>query len=189
MKIALSIMAHPSRKERAEQLSKELGNIPISFDNGNGIWWNRKNAMSMYSPDDDFICVLQDDAIPCKDFINKLHEIVKDKKAYSLYFGNRKATRQLAEKALKDGGVELTWLSWGVAIVLPTNIIPELIKYGDKLKKYDKHDDTKISKYLKKIGMMIYFPMPSIVDHDFHERSLMQIDTGERKAYKFIDNI
>jgi hypothetical protein len=189
MKIKFSIMATESRRELAEKLSASLGGIPISYDNGSGIWWNRVNAMKLCGNDCDFVCVLQDDAIPCKDLINKLSFVINDNNmAYSLYFGNRKNMKELAEEGLKKGGLKLDWLSWGVAIVLPTRIISDLITFGDKLRRYDRHDDTKISKYLQKIGMKIYYPLPSLVDHDHEEKSLMQLGGGKRKAYKFIDN-
>lgn len=189
MKIKYSIMATESRRELAEKLSASLCNIPISYDNGSGIWWNRVKAMKLCGTDCDFVCVLQDDSIPCKDFFNKVSAIATDtNKAYSLYFGNRRNMQDIAKVGMEKGYLELDWLSWGVAIVLPTKIIPDLIDFGDKLKRYDRHDDTKISKYLQKIGMKIFYPLPSLVDHNHEEKSLMQLGGGKRKAYKFIDN-
>jgi hypothetical protein len=180
-------MAVKERKHLVDQLLKYLGDVPVSYDEGFGIWENRKRAMLMYDKDSDFHCVLQDDAVPCANFYNEVKKIVGENRATSLYFGNRKNMLPLAQKAEKMGGIETDWLSWGVGIVLPTKIIPHLIEYWEKTTGYERHDDTRISKYLRHIGMKVYYPMPSLVDHRHEVKSLMDSDEGVklRRAYKF----
>lgn len=181
-------MATPARKEFVDLLKSRLGDIPVSYDVGLGIWDNRVNAMLSYEDDADFHCVLQDDAIPCTDFYNEVKKVVVDKnKAYSLYFGNRKNMISTAKQADINGGIDMKWVSWGVAIVLPTRIIVDLIKYWEDRKELIRHDDTRIAKYLEKIGMITHYPMPSLVDHRHELKSLMESNEGIkiRKAYKF----
>jgi hypothetical protein len=132
--------------------------------------------------------VLQDDAIPCTDFYKEVEKIVTDKdKAYCLYFGNRRNMQELAQFAEKKGFIETDWISWGVCIILPTHIIPSLIKYWEDRPDYLRHDDTRISQYLRRIGIKTYYPMPSLVDHRHEVKSLMENSEGVkmRKAYKF----
>lgn len=180
-------MATKQRQDLAEKLSLSLGNIPISYDNGSGIWWNRVNAMKLCGEDCDFVCVLQDDAIPCKDFFKEVENLVKEEKAYSLYFGNRRNMQELGKSGEIAGYVQTDWLSWGVGIILPTKIIKDLIAYWEKRTDYLRNDDTRISKYLRTIKMPVYYPIPSLVDHRHEVKSLMDNSEGVkmRKAYKF----
>jgi len=177
----------PTREHLVKKIQNILGDIPVSYDTGKGIWDNRVKSMLMFDPNCEFHCVLQDDAIPCEDFYNEVDKIVTEQKAYSLYFGNRKNMQDIGLKAIENGGVEMDWLSWGVAIVLPTKIIPSLIKYWEGKRSLLKNDDTRIARYLKEIGMNVYYPIPSLVEHNHLEKSIID-PTGEhknRKAFKF----
>lgn len=69
MKISYSIMAHPKRKEWAEELSKEL-KCPIYYDTDNTIWNTCKGAWKL-ATDSDYHFVIQDDAILCNNFKKK----------------------------------------------------------------------------------------------------------------------
>jgi hypothetical protein len=191
-KISYSIMATKERKDMAEALSKSLGGIPISYDDGSGIWENRVKAMQMCGKESDFVCVLQDDAIPCTNFFEEVRSMIISQpdfmnKAYCLYFGNRKNMIEMAEGGLKAGGIETDWISWGVGIVLPTKIVDNLILFYINRNEYLRNDDTRIARYLRKIGMKTYYPMPSLVDHRHEVKSLMDNSEGVkmRKAYKF----
>ena len=188
-KLSISIMAHPSRQIFFGYLRDTIGDctIPISVDDGCGIIENNRRAWKMYDPKADFHVVIQDDAIPCKNFKEKAEKILTDKSmAYNFYFGNRQKYKYLAELGMKKGHIISRWTSWGVAICLPTKIIPEMLEYTKTLK--SRHDDTRIGFFLKQKGIKIYFPMPSLVDHRTGENSLVGDPSNRRKAWYFIDN-
>ncbi len=181
---SLSIMAHPSREKYFRYLKDKLGNVPFSIDTGFGIWENRKRATLMYDKNAKFHIVLQDDAIIGKNFIKNAENILKDSDmAYSFYFGNRKSFKKIGENGLADGKIVSEWLNWGLAICVPTKIIPEMIDYCDKMK--IKNDDTRIAKFLRKKLIKICYPIPSLIEHRQDEESLVG-DVRGRKAMYFI---
>lgn len=189
MKISISVMAHPSREKYFNYLKEKLGDVPFSIDGGWGIWENCKRAWLMFDPNADYHLVIQDDAIIGKNFFKNIRKEIENHSdhAFSFYFGNRKRFEDIAKKAEKNGGISMGWVSWGVAICVPTNQIKKMLEYCDKLpERYKKHDDTMIAKYLESIKMPVWYPMPSLVDHRL-EKSLVESDlNGGRKAYKFI---
>jgi hypothetical protein len=188
-KLSVAVMAHPSREKFFSYLKENLGDIPFSIDYENkGPWENAKKAWAMFDPNAEYHTVIQDDAIICKDFYNKAEKVLKyPNLAYSFYYGYRGNTKRVFEKGLKDGGILKNGLSWGVAICLPTKLIPEMIEWCDKSLRI-KNDDTRISYFLKWKGIKVYYPIPSLVDHRTGEISLVG-DAGKgRRAWLFIDN-
>jgi len=189
MKLSISVMAHPSREKFIPYLKEKLGDIPVSMDNGIGIWENCKNAWRLHDKTADYHVVIQDDAIIGKDFYNKAIKEISEHpgKAFSFYFGNRKTLEESAKRAEQNNGIEMGWISWGVAICLPIKIIPDMIQYCDKLPlRLKKHDDTMIANFLRYKKITTWYPIPSLVDHRL-EKSLVETDKSKgRKAYKFI---
>jgi len=188
-KLSISVMAHPSRAEFFPYFNRMIGDVKFSIDDGCGIWENRKRATLMYEPDADYHLVLQDDAIICENFLELAQKTIDREKecAYSFYFGNRQNMRKTAIDGLVNGFAITNWLSWGLAICLPVRIIPEMLEYCDKMS--GNHDDTRISRFLKKKGIKIFFPMPSLIDHRPHGKSLVNDPATGRKAWYFIDDI
>jgi hypothetical protein len=195
MKISIAIMAHPNRAEFIPYLQGKIGtfpvSVPVAMDDGCGIWENAKRAWRMFDPMADYHIVIQDDAIICNDFLARaIAEIeAHPKHAFSFYFGNRVRFQATAEKAVRQNGIAMNWLSWGVAVCLPTKVIPAMISFCDLLPpRYAKHDDTKIAKFLESIKMPVWYPMPSLVDHRDIKSLVASDPAGGRKAYKFIDS-
>jgi hypothetical protein len=191
MKIAVSIMAHPKRLKYIPYLIKKLGDVPIVIDLKNDIWDTRKRAMQICDRSANYVLVIQDDAIIGKDFYKNVEKEIREHpgNAYSFYFGNRKKLLEKAKKAEKQNGILMGWVSWGVAICLPMNIIDDLMQWCDKNihLRYRKHDDTMIAKYLCAKRINTWYPIPSLVDHRTEERSLVDSQVGGgRRAYKFI---
>jgi hypothetical protein len=167
-----------------------LGDVKFSIDRAGqeiGVWNNCKRAWKMHDPKADFHIVIQDDAIICENFRERAEKILILKKlAYNFYFGNRQKYRATAKAGMKRGYVLSGWTSWGVAICLPTYLIPEMIRYCDKMK--TPHDDTRIATFLKHKKIKIYFPMPSLISHRTGENSLVGDPSKGRKAWYFIDD-
>lgn len=185
-------MMHPSRTQYRDYLLDKLvdfGKVKISMDRGLGILDTSRRAWEMFDKDSDYHLVIQDDAVIGKNFRENVLKQIEKKPthAFSFYFGNRKRFYRTARLAAAQGGVEMNWLSWGVAICLPTMIIPEMLEFlGEITGKLENHDDTAIAHYLKKIELPVWYPMPSLVDHR-DEKSLVESDPGGgRRAYKFI---
>jgi hypothetical protein len=183
-------MMSPQREKYKDYLISKLGNIQIVMDRGLGLWDTARRAWLAYDKTKDYHLVIQDDAIICDDFYKRLAKeiIIHQNKAYCLYLGNRKRLANRLKLWEQNKGVERAHLSWGLALCLPVRIIDRMIKYADQIKGLTDHDDSRIGMYLKKIGMRIWHPIPSLVDHRWQEISLIEKTIKPRKAYKFIDD-
>lgn len=197
MKISYSIMAVPERKEYVDELLKELGSVPVAWENGSGIWDTRCRAMMMRPDDSTHHVVIQDDAVLCKDFKSKVEEYVSNYPdcAISLYLGSRD-TKKFRDVVLPKINyavlneldiVDYSWLSWGVGLVLPTGFINDIVLFWDKKDKWLRHDDSRIGVYLNKHNVKLVYSFPSLVDHR-EGVSAIESDKSVKKrhAYKFI---
>lgn len=190
MKISISVMAHPSRAEFFPYLREKLGDIPFAIDEeGKGVWANRKKALALRDPKADFHLIVQDDAIICDDFLKKAKDVLDGVGkggmiAVSFYYGRQKLKQKEALRGLHHGYVLNDWLTWGLAVCLPTKIIPGMIEFCDKMKM--PQDDHRIARFLKLNNIKVYYPIPSLINHRIG-KSLVN-DPGEnRVAYKYID--
>ena len=190
MKISIAIMAHPSREKFFPYLREKLGDIPFSIDEtGIGVWESRKRATLMFDPTADYHLVLQDDAIICENFKELAEKTIGNngKYVYNFYYGRRRNRVKEAKHGEKKGYVISDKVTWGVAICFPTKLIPEMIKYCDKLTA--PQDDHRIGLFVRHKGIKVYFPIPSLIEHRAEEESLVgnAFSPGRKAAY-FIDN-
>lgn len=186
--MTFSIMAHPKRMKHAFKLSEALDS-PVVFDTGAGLWENAKKAWRQAEGDVHF--VLQDDAILCNGFTDKVQALTEryPNHAYCLYVGENLKTLQGKYDLIVDqaerGYVVHNRIHWGVALGLPTEHIKPFLEFGDRWSKhYDtKHCDTRLCRYIRSVGLKVVYPYPSLVDH----RQLPSLvgDSIGRKAYKF----
>lgn len=184
-------MAHPKRAEFFPYLSRCLGDVPFSIDNkGYGVWENCKRAWKMNDKEAEYHVVIQDDAILCKGFVKKAEEFLEKHKPQvaSFYYGNRMRDLDQARRDKKKGWTTKRAPTWGVAICIKRELIPEMIEYCDTL--FERQDDTRIGKFCKSRGIPVYFPLPSLVDHRTHEEAKSLVgDPGQnRRAWFFIDD-
>jgi hypothetical protein len=185
---SISIMAHPSRLEFIPYLKEKLGDVPVSIDNGEGIWPNCRNAWTMRDPQSLFHIVLQDDAIIGKNFLeNAEKEIYNAQRiglnAVQFYVGKRTRERTMVRKAIEKGYMTRKNLTWGLAVCLREDLIGPMIEHGNRMT--IKQDDARISSFLIHTKNRIYCPLPSLIDHRSGE-SLVGDPGRFRKAAYFI---
>lgn len=191
IKLSISVMAHPSRKEYFNYLREKLGDVPFLIDEeSRGTAWNCERAWRAYDPSADYHVVIQDDAIIGKDFKDKamklINEVINEhgKIAFNFYYGTRAKFREEAAEALKRGYIIKERPHWGVAICLPTCEIENMLKFWNTVS--NPQDDKRISQFLKSRNIPVYFPIPSYIDHR-HELTSLVGDPGTmRKAFNFI---
>ena len=128
MKISYSIMAHPNRKEWAEELAREL-DCEIYWDNDNTIWHTSRGAWQLADRTSDYHFVIQDDAILCRNFKQRVQELVEKsvehngETAFQLYLGRCRrflVNKSDREKEIKEVYYVRTLCAGGVAIGMPT---------------------------------------------------------------------
>lgn len=193
MSLVVEIVAHKSRQEMATQLSETVQAEKIWLDNGHlGEWRNHVRAWKHAAESEaTHACVLQDDAVPIEGFREHVEQAVsiKPNDPISLYVGTHRPHREevLAATKLAEGRMA-SWLVaptlyWGVGLVLPVEVIPEMLEVckGSRLPY-----DQRIGWWAKKTQRPVYYTWPSLVDHADTEtvaHSSMR-QQGKRVAHK-----
>lgn len=183
IKISKTIMAYKARKNRIPYIRSMVGDAAVSLDDGRwGLWENSRRCWLSRDPASEFHLVIQDDAVICRDFSNRMSEIFanvgNDYKnfAYCLYFRikndsksdvianfNKRAIG--AYKSKKSHFID-KYLRYGIAYMMPSHLVPEMIDYADKLDNLGNHDDTRYSHFAAHKGLRIVYPLASLIDQD-----------------------
>jgi len=173
--ISAVMMAHPKRKELAESIVSQLDrDVPIIWDEKNSRWDTGKRAMLAYDPDCTHHAVIQDDVLVCRDLFAGLEVAlshIPDNVPVCGYVGRVRPYAEMvtnaARRARTLGASWLTMhtLNWGPLIVVPTDIIPEMIAHCDRLRDIPNYD-RRLSRYWElERHLPIYYTWPSVVDH------------------------
>ena len=166
--ISVNIMAHPSRVEMAEELSISLGGAKIIWDEIGSVGDTRRRCLLDHiEQDKDFALTVQDDCIVCEDFFERAIEFMLDIGKYAVYnFFAAEYSHDLGLflKGVEQGYFEKNRLHNEVAFAMPTREIKSLIKYCE-ISDRQRDDDFNVQKYFLHNGIMIYFCVPSIVQH------------------------
>lgn len=200
MKLSISVMAHIDREKWFPYLKENLNNAPISVDDNQkrlGVWGNRKQATKLYNKDAKYHLVIQDDAILCEDFIKRTEDFIEkidsefpdELHAFQLYHGHRANFENKKEmlKAKEKGYIKRNMLAWGVAIIVPTSIIEEMLRWCNGHSAWQ--DDTKMKHFFSYKGMPVYYPVPCLVDHRHMNENptLVPSKDSDRFSPYFID--
>lgn len=198
MKISITIMAHPKRRQEANRLLAQLANYPfiqcyITWDERNDEWHTGERSLrSGVATGSDWHIVIQDDAILPPDFYNHVERAltyVPSKSLVSFYtgkvrpFGKRVAAA--VAKAKYARWLRHYLLFWGVCIAVPTDHIEAMLEYCENR---SEQYDTRIGIFYQRNMLPVYYTQPSLVDHDDDLGSLLNHgQTPERRvAHNFI---
>lgn len=185
-KLSIVIMAHPERKEWAEELSRKL-NAKIVYDRKNNIWDTCRRSWLAIDKKADYGLVLQDDSIIADNFIEKAESLLGGDYIYSFFAGKLLSTRINRAILKKEDHVIATMIFNEVALCMKTKHIDKMVKYCDDLQV---NTDQYISRWAKINKINIKYPLPSIVDHRdsesiFRRNYKMPLSNRPRKAYFF----
>lgn len=181
MRLSASIMAHPVRSGEVDQLLASLDRpVPVHWDADTGppsgkadrVWRTARGAWMLADPAADWHAVIQDDAVPCRDLLAGLEralEHVPPDAVVSGYLGTGRTVpirwEALARAADSSGAswVRTQKLMWGVCIILPVKLIPEMIQRADR--RAGIPDDMRVAGWAERTGREVWYPWPSLVDH------------------------
>lgn len=185
--MSVSIMAHPSRSEFFSYLRERLGDVPFSVDDGIGLIANCRRAWTLFDPAADYHCVIQDDAIVCDDFYARAEAVCEkaNGKAVSFFFAQSKFYKKFRAEREATGAICHKSLYGGVAVCLPTSLISQMLEFYDR--QTLPMDDHRINRFLMSIGLDIYCPIPSLIDHRIGNMSVCHKGKSETTACEFID--
>ncbi len=173
--MSVAIMAHPKRRKQVDHVLAQLGvDVPIVWDRKNDRWDTGRRSMLAYDPACSHHLVIQDDCLVCKDLIPgviKAVEHMPEDSPLCLYMGKRRPREHFVVRAAAqadEGGasfITMRNLNWGPGIVVPTNIIPEMIAYCDPLVDVLNYD-KRLSRYWQfAVGKRVWYTYPSLLDH------------------------
>jgi hypothetical protein len=180
VKLSASIMAHPDREPEVNELTDRLDRLaPIYWDNegppsGNGdrVWRTARGGWGLADPAADWHVLIQDDAVPCRDFLAGLERalaFVPQDAVVSPYLGTGRNVpirwEAMAGAADRAGAhwVRSAKLMWGVAIAIPVPLIPAMIEFADR--RAGVPDDMRVAGWAERDGHDVWYPWPSLVDH------------------------
>lgn len=204
MTLSAAIMAHTSRAREVGEVWADLVHgldtqVPIAWDmvkpasgNADRIWANARAAWLMAAPDATHHALIQDDAIVCAEFLAGLEAAlthVPPEAIVSPYLGQASNVparwEAMAGRATSAGArwIRTDTVMWGVCLVMPTKLIPEMIEWADK--RAGIPDDMRVGGYAKRFGREVWYPWPSLVDHRTDLASLTKHRARERVARRF----
>jgi hypothetical protein len=153
--------------------------VPVNWDsegpasgNGDRVWRTARGGWELADPTADFHVLIQDDALPCADFLAGLEralEHVPDDAVVSPYLGRGGAAgprwERIGAEAERRGAswVLSSKVMWGVALVLPVRLIPDLIERADRMTGVP--DDMRVAGWAQRRHAQVWYPWPSLVDH------------------------
>jgi hypothetical protein len=180
VKLSASVMAHPSREAEVGQLLAALDRpVPVHYDpegapsgNGDRVWRVARAAWELADPEADWHALIQDDAVPCADLLAGLERAlayVPPDAVVSPYLGtgrNVPIRWEAMARAAETKGVP--WvrslkLMWGVCIILPVKLIPEMMAYADR--RAGVPDDMRVAGWAERSHREVWYTWPSLVDH------------------------
>lgn len=174
-KLSVSVMAHQARAHLVDELVDRLGVDAdrVTWDRRQDRWDTGRRAMLDHDPDSDWHMVIQDDAMVCRDLLPGLEAALDRVPAGAIscpYVGTRRPMTERVTRAVEEADrAQASWivlqtLNWGVAIIVPTNTIAEMVAWCDRLTipNYDK----RVGQYYWRVrNWPTWYTHPSLVDH------------------------
>lgn len=182
VRLSVSIMAHPEREAEATELSRALGDAPISFDpvptpsrDPRQRWVPGDAAWRMHDRFADWHMVIQDDALVCEDLIPGLEkglDALEGQGLFSGYSGVPKPGQEHISHAMAHARLKgHTWwstrsLCWGVAIVAPVKTIPAMLDWCNHPFRAEVNYDKRVGLYYRDVlRWRTWHTTPALVDH------------------------
>lgn len=173
--VSCAVMAHPARKLKAEWVQGHLEGAPIIYDEKSDRWdTGRRSMLAGIDPARParFHLVVQDDALPCANFMDHVRAALStlERGPVAFYMGRTGRSPRLNRASLESARARgLCWLPWqgpwwGVAVAVETKDIAPMIEWGDgrpDILNYDR----RMARYFDSIGRRCMYSIPSLVDH------------------------
>ena len=171
-KLSAAIMAHPKRAEMVDELLGWLDRpVPVVWDRVNDRHDTGVRAIEAFDPDATHHVVIQDDVVPAGDLLagaeRALGSVPVDVPV-SLYVGRVRPFAHAVDHAVEQAEAGASWIVmdgiyWGPAIVLPTAVIPEVVRFfrSHTVQNYD----ARVSRWFERQKLPCWYTWPSLVDH------------------------
>lgn len=188
MNLSVQIMAHPARADLAADLAARLDldeTEHITWDRINDPWETGARAwQAAAGRRADWSMVVQDDVLPCLDFIPAVAKAVERMPRSAIvspFLGRNQPSGygpsivNIAERASTLGAC---WIStrpllWAIAVAVPTATIARMIAWGERRNHPSYH--RRIARYYLRLGYRSLYTWPSLADHRGDESLLTRL--------------
>jgi len=200
VKLAIAVMAHPSRMPMVAVLLDSLGrdDVTVIVDSEEAGPWPTAQRCWKSCPDDaTHMLILQDDVKVCRDFVAGAETVLSLRPQSPVAFY---ANHKVVERARQQG---IPWAKiprshglggvWGQAQCLPSSYIGPFLRWWDnkpegEFEDFDnpKHDDWILGQFLKKNKKDVWATAPSLVQHMCPSDSLIGYSNKNKVARWYI---
>lgn len=203
MRLSAVIMAHPVRKDTAEQVQAALDrDVEIVYDtepepssDPRQRWATGRRCWEAADPAADWHLVLQDDVHVAEDLLAGLEaalDVLGTEGLVSAYTGTGRPDQRNVKRALAvadqhgHAWMATRSLNWGPAILAPVETIPDMVKWCSHSSKAKANYDYRIGRYYRDVlKWRTWYTVPSLVEHRGLP-SLVGHDSGPvRHAHRF----
>lgn len=201
--VSYTVVGDSRRKILATRLADRLeASLALDVDGRWGPGVNHARAWVLGNTEKcDWICVIEDDAILCTDFIRLSEKALANAPTpvVSFYLGSNYPTN-LAPRAVevqrhaednKQDWLQLNTLNHAVCVAIRESHVDDMLRYVTDRPKLD--IDAAMSEWAQVRGIKVSYPTVSLVDHlddepviDQHKRSDHQSRGKPRKALRFL---
>lgn len=178
--LSIRIVAHPKRERWAVELQDQIGG-EITWDQKQNAWDTHRRAL--LSAEGSHVLLIQDDAVPSEGLVPTLERAIEhsDEHPICLY---SQASKKVAQIEYLN---PVTWWAglgplYGVANVLPTEHISDIVRVGDVYR--GPSCDRRLWMWYQARQITCYYTWPSLVEHR-GEVSLMWGPRPNRPAHSF----
>lgn len=192
--VPVGIVAHYSRHERAERLAESIDAEIVAVDGG-GIGAGKNHELCyewLAESKAAWVVVMEDDAIPVKDFRNQLNACLQAAPKtglMSLYLGRSRPPHwqlSIAQVIARDENFFVaSELLHHVAVAIRPNLIPGMLKFIRNETAYAEGKlpiDEALGFWARSLSMPIAYANPSIVNHDSRTKSLIKKHVSQHKT-------
>lgn len=166
MNLAIHIQHTAERKHWTKILLKILNNdaTEVYVGEKKSLWEDAKKVLS-HRPSHTHVLVMQDDILPCQDFIPTVEQIINLLPNQPITFFTNNPAADVAVMQDKRWVTLSVWLM-AQAYVLPVEIIDDMVAWIDEYVKEDvRFDDERMAMYFYYHKIPVYATVPSLVEH------------------------
>lgn len=194
--ISVGIVAHHSRYERAKKLSDIVNAEVITVDQNGKLGAGANHELCyewLADSDQQWSVILEDDALPCKGFLDQLGQVLLSSPTdvLSLYLGRTRPPHWQPSIAKVIGGDHHyligSELLHHVAVAIRTPLIRSVLNYFDTDTAYRRGKlpiDEAVGKFCRTNGIKVGYTHPSICNHDARLPTVIDRHVSQHKGEK-----
>lgn len=195
MKVSVGITAVAERRDLANKLVVSLGNTPnirILYDlRRKGVWWNTRRAWLAYAEDATHHIAMEEDVIPCKDFMQTAERIAELLPEHIITFYSGASSKNhfaRVERKSEHWFVRYNSSPPGPAVMMPVEMARKYVAWVDKnmVQARINNEDEALWAFIHWHNLDEWHCVPTLVQHVGNERSSIGYNSAGKVSPHFI---